>query len=69
MLSCDPPFWAQGGHLQTIAGQYLPYTVPELPWQNHRLRLKDGDALALQSMEGTTGVAIPLEEARILWQR
>jgi predicted alpha/beta-fold hydrolase len=60
LLSCDPPFWAQGGHLQTIAGQFLPYTIPELPWQNHRLKLKDGDALALQSLEGTTGVAIHL---------
>lgn len=60
MLSCEPPFWAQGGHLQTIAGQFLPYIVPELPWQNHRLNLKDGDALALQSVGGTTGVAVHL---------
>lgn len=60
LLSCEPPFWAQGGHLQTIAGQFLPFTVPELPWQNHRLRLKDGDALALQSVGGTTGVAVHL---------
>lgn len=60
MLSCDPPFWAQGGHLQTIAGQFLPYTVPDLSWQNHRLTLKDGDALALKSLEGTTGVAVHL---------
>jgi hypothetical protein len=59
-LTCEPPFWAKGGHLQTIAGQFLPYTVPELPWQKHRLNLNDGDALALQSMEGTTGVAVHL---------
>ena len=59
-LSCEPPLWAQGGHLQTIAGQFLPYTIPDLPWQNHRLKLKDGDALALQSVGGTTGVAVHL---------
>lgn len=59
-LGCDPPFWARGGHLQTLAAQFLPSPVPELPWEKHRLRLPDGDALALETLEGTTGIAIHL---------
>jgi predicted alpha/beta-fold hydrolase len=59
-LPCVPPFWAQGCHLQTIAAQFLPYPDPELPWEHHRLELGDGDAMALQSLEGTSGVVIHL---------
>jgi predicted alpha/beta-fold hydrolase len=59
-LSCDPPFWAMGGHMQTIAAQLLPYPEPELPWQHHRLELPDGDALAVESLDGTSGVAVHL---------
>jgi hypothetical protein len=59
-LACEPPFWAKGGHLQTIAGQFLGSTPAELPWEKHRLALPSGDALALQTLEGTTGVAIHL---------
>jgi hypothetical protein len=59
-LSCTPPFWARGGHLQTLAGQFLPYEAPALPWERHRLALWDGDAMALQALEGRTGIVIHL---------
>ena len=59
-LACEPPVWARGGHLQTLAGQFLPYHVPELPWFRHRLELPDGDALALQTLDGSTGVVVHL---------
>lgn len=59
-LACEPPFWARGGHLQTLAGQFLPYHLPDLPWARHRLRLRDGDALAVQTLEGSSGVVVHL---------
>lgn len=59
-LSCEPPFWAMGCHLQTIAGEFLPCPVPELPWELYRLELDDGDAMAIRALEGSTGVAVIL---------
>jgi len=59
-LGCVPPFWARGGHLQTIAAQYLPSPTPDLPWEPIRLELGDGDALALRALKGTSGVAVHL---------
>ena len=29
-LACEPPLWARGGHLQTLAGQFYPTRTPEL---------------------------------------
>ncbi len=49
-----------GCHLQTIAGEFLPCPVQELPWERHRLELDDGDAMAIQALEGSTGVAVIL---------
>ncbi|MDR3669615.1 MAG: alpha/beta fold hydrolase [Holophaga sp.] len=59
-LGCDPPFWARGPHLQTIAANYLPSPVPQLPWKPIRLELEDGDALAVRALEGRTGVLVLL---------
>ncbi|BDU71812.1 YheT family hydrolase [Mesoterricola silvestris] len=59
-LACVPPPWARGAHLQTLAAQYLPNPLPDLPWQPLRLDLGDGDALALRALDGTTGVAVHL---------
>jgi len=59
-LACDPPFWARGPHLQTIAANYLPSPAPALPWERIRLELEDGDALALRALAGTTGVVVQL---------
>lgn len=59
-LPCDPPFWARGPHLQTIAANYLPSPAAELPWERIRLRLGDGDALALRALDGSTGAVVVL---------
>jgi predicted alpha/beta-fold hydrolase len=59
-LPCDPPAWARGAHLQTIAAQYLPTAVPDLPWESLRLDLGDGDALVLRALDGTSGVSVLL---------
>jgi len=59
-LACEPPFWARGAHLQTVAANYLPGAAPVLPWERIRLDLDDGDALALRALEGTTGVLVLL---------
>lgn len=59
-LACEPPFWARGSHLQTLAGRFLGSTPAGLPWAKHRLELPSGDALALQTLDGTTGVAVHL---------
>jgi predicted alpha/beta-fold hydrolase len=59
-LACEPPFWARGPHLQTIAANYLPSPVQQLPWERVRLDLDDGDALALRVLEGDSGTVILL---------
>jgi len=59
-LACDPPFWARGAHLQTIAANYLPSPDPVLPWERVRLELDDGDALALRVLPGASGVVVQL---------
>lgn len=59
-LACEPPLWARGAHLQTIAAQFLPSPTPELPWARRILDLGDGDRLALRYLEGTTGVSVIL---------
>ena len=60
LLPCDPPFWARGAHLQTIAAQYLPSLTPPLPWERRILELGDGDRLALRFLPGATGVSVVL---------
>ena len=57
-LVCEPPFWARGPHLQTIAAQYLPSTQAPLPWARHTLDLGDGDQLTLRSLPGHSGVSV-----------
>jgi hypothetical protein len=59
-LACEPPFWAKGSHLQTLAGQFMGSTPRELPWEKHRLVLAKGDALALQTLKGSTQVVVHL---------
>lgn len=59
-LACDPPLWALGAHLQTIAAQFLPTPAQALAWEPLRLDLGDGDTLALRALDGTSGVAVHL---------
>jgi hypothetical protein len=60
LLPCTPPLWARGGHLQTLAAQYAPFTEPSLAWEPVHLDLGDGDALALRVLPGDSGVLVHL---------
>jgi uncharacterized protein len=42
---CRPPFWARGGHLQTILAHLLPHHVPKPDFQTWIIDLPDGDKL------------------------
>jgi hypothetical protein len=59
-LLCEPPFWARGAHLQTLAAQFLPSPHPDLPWQRRTLDLGDGDQLAVRHLPGRSGVSVLL---------
>jgi predicted alpha/beta-fold hydrolase len=45
-LSCRPPFWAKGAHLQTLIANYLPEPHLSESWQPLDIPLQDGDRLA-----------------------
>lgn len=45
---CRSPWWARGGHAQTLAGHWLPSAAASLPWQDQRIELEDGDVLHLR---------------------
>jgi len=47
-LPCRPPWWASGGHLQTILGNYLPGAFPDHPSAPFRIPLPDGDGNLLE---------------------
>ena len=59
-LSCDPPLWARGAHLQTVLGHFLPSRTGELPWERLSLPLADGDVLKVRLARGTSDVAVLL---------
>jgi hypothetical protein len=57
-LPCRPPWWASGGHLQTILGNYLPGAFPDHPSAPFRIPLPDGDQLAGRHYPGETDVLV-----------
>ncbi len=59
-LSCRPPFWARGAHLQTLLGHFLPSRAADLPWERLNLKLADGDALRVRLARGTSDVVVHL---------
>ncbi len=59
-LSCRPPFWAKGAHLQTLLGHFLPSPAADLPWERLNLKLADGDALRVLLARGTSDVVVHL---------
>jgi predicted alpha/beta-fold hydrolase len=66
-MSVDfPPFRPhpiiRGGHLQTIAGAYLPHGL-KFEARIHRVLLSDGDALALHD-DSSVNLPLPLGEGR-----
>lgn len=59
-LSCTPPLWARGAHLQTLLGHFMPSRSENLPWERLNLKLPDGDALRVLLARGTTDVVVHL---------
>ena len=57
-LPCHAPWWAAGGHLQTILGNYLPGDSPSHPSTPFRVPLPDGDRLAGRHYAGETDALV-----------
>ncbi len=61
---CAPPWWARGGHAQTIFAHLLPSEAPSLRSRanvtRHRIELEDGDALIALEAPGASGVRVLL---------
>ncbi len=51
-LPCTPPWWARGGHLQTLIGNSLPGPPPNPAFRRIELTLPDGDRLAGREYPG-----------------
>jgi len=45
LAPCRQPFWARGGHPQTIIAHLLPSPSPQITGQQHIIPLPDGDQL------------------------
>ncbi|HNX94226.1 MAG TPA: alpha/beta hydrolase [Holophaga sp.] len=59
-LSCRPPFWAKGPHVQTLSGHFIPSPAAVPPWERVDLKLSDGDALRIRKVEGKSRVVVHL---------
>jgi predicted alpha/beta-fold hydrolase len=59
-IPCIPPFWARGGHLQTLAGFLKPSHPVEPPWERLNLKLPDGDALRIRLVRGSSNAVVYL---------
>ncbi|MHC4940818.1 MAG: YheT family hydrolase [Planctomycetota bacterium] len=55
----QPPWWARGGHGQTLWGHLLPCGAPRLT-DRHELSLPDGDRLVLFCRDGSSSTVIYL---------
>jgi hypothetical protein len=62
-VACEPPFWARGGHAQTLWSHVLPSRGPEITRANTAHRLVDvpeGDQVMVFELPGTSGVRVHL---------
>ncbi len=57
---CRPPFWARGGHAQTILGHLLTRPRSIDGAQQLRVPVSGGDELAVRHHPGTSGVVVHL---------
>ena len=57
---CEPPFWATGGHAQTLVGHFLPF--PKIKEQDEEIKipLHGGDCLIAHHYAGTSGTVVYL---------
>jgi len=60
LLPCRPPWWARGGHAQTLLGHFLRSESAALPWERLSLVLADGDTLNIRLSRGTSGRVVYL---------
>jgi hypothetical protein len=60
--TCLPPYWARGGHAQTIASHFAPSRgarlAPDARTQQVFVDLADGDRLSVLARRGTSGVRV-----------
>ncbi len=61
---CRPPWFARGGHAQTMWGHLLPSMAPKVSTNPDSRRvevvLEDGERLAVRALPGTSGVRVHL---------
>ncbi len=57
---CRPPFWARGGHSQTILGSYLPFPAMPPGATPVQIALPDGDRLTALVYQGQVPVVLYL---------
>jgi len=61
--SCDAPWWASGGHLQTLAGHLLPSPAPAFTrasTQAFEIDVGSDERLLAFQLDGTSGVRVHL---------
>ncbi len=61
---CDPPPWAQSGHIQTLWGHFLPSRGGKIAvgphWDSLLVPLSDGDQLSILTAQGSSNRRIIL---------
>ncbi len=60
LAPCRPPWWARGGHAQTLMAHFLRSEAAALPWERLSLVLADGDTLKVRLARGSSGRVIYL---------
>jgi predicted alpha/beta-fold hydrolase len=62
--ACEPPWWARGGHVQTVVAHMAPSRAKSLrereDVQRVEIALADGDRLVALATPGTSGVRVHL---------
>lgn len=60
-LACVPPWWARGGHAQTLFGHLVANPAPNLARAERReIAVSDGDVVLVRTLAGTSGVRVHL---------
>lgn len=59
-VPCTPPWWARGGHLQTLVGNFLPWMATTQPFTRVEVVLPDGDRLIGREYPGRSDTIVCL---------
>jgi uncharacterized protein len=62
-VALEPPFWARGGHAQTIGAHLWPCKAPRIEagsdgFERVEIELEGGDSLVALARDGTSGVVV-----------